>query len=167
MSSKYESAFKSAIADSERKICIELLRQNPDMTLGDLQKLSKGSLASIFAEITLGELLSGEGARSKAPARPLPARPVAGKPRPAVPEARGRTEGAEVDVRTPAGRAAYEAALLAALGEFTEPTGVAVLMRKVGGTNLQARAALNRLIESGKITWIGKARGTKYSVARQ
>ncbi|HRI10441.1 MAG TPA: hypothetical protein PKW35_21625, partial [Nannocystaceae bacterium] len=81
-------------------------------------------------------------------------------------DVRKRARGKDVNVRTPAGRAEYETALLAALAEFTTPTGVSTLMGKVGGTNLQARAALNRLIEAGKITWVGKARGTKYSVVR-
>ena len=36
---------------------------------------------------------------------------------------------------------------------------------KVGGTSLQVRTAINRLIEQGKVTFEGKARGTKYSVA--
>jgi hypothetical protein len=35
--------------------------------------------------------------------------------------------------------------------------------RQVGGTPLQARAALNRLIEAGKLNYTGRARGTRYT----
>ena len=72
---------------------------------------------------------------------------------------------APADVRTLAGRARYEGSLLAALAEAPDFTGVATLTEKVGGTNLQARAALNRLIEAGKVTWTGRARSTRYRLA--
>lgn len=202
MSSKYETAFKTAIAESERKICIDLLRQNPGLTLGELYKLAKGPMGAVLGEISIAELAAGE-AKAKpvvrpmaAPAKPAkaapaaPAAPAKAAPAKAAPaptkaaapapvkaaptqapegdagDVRKRARGKDVNVRTPAGRAEYEMALLAALAEFTTPTGVSTLMGKVGGTNLQARAALNRLIEAGKITWVGKARGTKYSVVR-
>jgi hypothetical protein len=37
-----------------------------------------------------------------------------------------------------------------------------MIIAEVGGTPLQARSGLARLIEAEKITWTGKARGTKY-----
>ncbi|MBK8266292.1 MAG: hypothetical protein IPK80_33815 [Nannocystis sp.] len=175
MSSKYEAAFKTAIAESERKICIDLLRQHPELTLGELYKLSSGAMGGVFAEITLAELVAGKVQSTPAP-RAAVAAPSAPAAAPAVARktaaagGRGRNEGRggshEVNVRTPAGRAAYEQALLNALMDYTEPVGVSTLMKKCGGNNLQARAAINRLIDAKKVAWIGKARGTKYTAVR-
>lgn len=144
---EYES-FKDAVAERERTICIDLLRQSPELTLGELAQLAKGALANVLAKITVGDLTRNEPAAqtetatAKAPGRSVPA-----------------------DVRTPAGRARYEGSLLSALAEEPDFTGVATLTEKVGGTNLQARAALNRLIKAGRVTWTGRARGTRYRLA--
>ncbi|HRI06981.1 MAG TPA: hypothetical protein PKW35_04145 [Nannocystaceae bacterium] len=152
---KYESAFRDAVSERQRTICIDLLRQSPELTVGDLASLAKGPLADLLASITVGDLTGREPALVTAPRRSAPAAATAAAtPRGARP--------APADVRTPAARARYEASLLAALADTPGFTGVAALLEKAGGTNLQARAALNRLIEAGKVTWTGKARGTKY-----
>ena len=69
-----------------------------------------------------------------------------------------------VNTRTAEGRTEYDEALFQAVKEHGGPVGAGALIAKVGGTSLQARAGLARLIEAGRITWSGKARGTKYSV---
>ena len=70
-------------------------------------------------------------------------------------------------VATAPGRAAFEEAILGALGELGGgPVSGADVKAKVGGTSLQVRTAMNRLIEAGKVTFEGKARGTKYSLAK-
>jgi hypothetical protein len=43
------------------------------------------------------------------------------------------------------------------------PIGAGALRRKVGGTALQVRTALNRLIEAGRINYEGRARATRYT----
>lgn len=180
MPSKYEAAFQAAVIERERQICIDLLRQSPEMTLGEIHKLSKGSLGRIFDAISVSELIRGEAssdgapapAKAKAPSRrgrKVEAAPEAAAPAPAekaAPADKTPPRPGKVNTRTPAGRKAYDEALLAALGAIAKPVGVAKLMARVGGTNLQARASLNRLINAGKVTWTGKARGTKYSVAK-
>ena len=65
---------------------------------------------------------------------------------------------------TTAGRAAFAGAILDALGGG--PVSGAQVKAKVGGTSLQVRTAMNRLIESDKVTFEGRARGTKYSLAK-
>ncbi len=177
MPSKYEAAFQAAVIDRERQICIDLLRESPDLTLGEIHKISKGSLGRIFDAISVAELLAGEA--SGAPAKP---KRRVGRPRgsksskapaqqslvadEAPTEAGDAAPSApkKVNTRTPAGRAAYDKAIFAALSDIGEPVGVAKLMARAGGTNLQARAALNRLIDAGKVSWTGKARGTRYSL---
>jgi hypothetical protein len=71
----------------------------------------------------------------------------------------------EVNTRTEAGRAAYQDAILAFLKKQSEPIGAAEVRKACGGTSLQARKALNVLIENEEVTFEGKARATKYAVA--
>ena len=68
-----------------------------------------------------------------------------------------------VDTRTPAGRDAYDNEVLAAVLAAKSPIGAGELREQVGGTALQARTALNRLIEAGKINYEGRARATRYT----
>ncbi|MCA9637779.1 MAG: hypothetical protein KC420_17250 [Myxococcales bacterium] len=224
MASKYESAFQAAVVDRERQICIDLLRQSPELTLGEIHKLSKGTLGRVLDAISVAELLSGhvadstggvtlaapaparrergagrkkaakvtrtargrgqapkKAAEAKAPeaapeakAAPAPAKaapaPAKAGAAPAEAKAEAKPEAKssarpEVETRTPAGRTAYDEAIFAALGQLGGgPLGVAALMKVAGGSNLQARAALNRLIAAGRVTWTGKARGTRYSL---
>ena len=170
MPSKYEAAFQAAVIDRERQICIDLLRQTPELTLGEIHKLSKGSLARVFDAISVKELLdSASGGpvvlkrRVGRPRKPAVQQPLVRDSAPVAPPP-AAVVGA-VNTRTPAGRAAYDRAILAALTDIGAPVGVAKLMARAGGTNLQARAALNRLINAGRVAWSGKARGTRYSLA--
>lgn len=167
MPSKYEAAFQAAIIDRERQICIDLLRQTPDLTLGDIHKLSKGSLSRIFDAISVEELVAGAPeARKGKVGRPRGRRPAVQQPlvSDSAPAPVAAAPGV-VSTRTPAGRAGYDRAILSALTDIGAPVGVAKLMARAGGSNLQARAALNRLINTGRVAWSGKARGTRYSLA--
>lgn len=185
--SKYESSFRSAIVDSERRICIDLLRRSPDMTLADLNSLAKGSMGRLLSEITVSDLLVGEPQRDAAPRAAAPRSAgrggerggKGGRARAAESggekasrgergekPARGEKQAAiEINTRTPAGREAFDSAVFAAVEAAGGAVSASEVQRKLGGTNLQLRAALNRLIEAGKLTWSGKARGTRYSLA--
>jgi len=199
--SKFETAFKAAIAENERRILISTLLASPELTLGEIHKLSKGGLGRLFSEVTIADLLGGRGgngggaapapaagkgrggrrgaAASEAAApsggarrgrKPGPkAEAAAAEAAPAEGKGRGGRRGGgkakAVNTRTAEGRAAYDESLFQALQESGSPTGAGALISKVGGSSLQARAGLARLIEAGRITWSGKARGTKYSVA--
>ena len=196
--SKFETAFKAAIAENERRILISTLLASPDLTLGELHKLSKGSLGRLFSEITISDLISGRGGAVRASPRAGAAVVRRGKGRPAgatstagrrgapakaaalavsaeaaaPADAKGRGGASKVrggkakavNTRTAEGRTEYDEALFQAVKEHGGPVGAGALIAKVGGTSLQARAGLARLIEAGRITWSGKARGTKYSV---
>ena len=69
------------------------------------------------------------------------------------------------ETKTPAGRKRYDAAVVDAVRAAEGPVSASQLRSVVGGTPLQTRTALNRLIDAGKIKWTGKARGTRYRVA--
>jgi hypothetical protein len=191
--SKFESTFKAAIAENERRILIDSLRASPDLSLGEIHKLSKGGLGRLFSEITIADLLGAGGSRpaaapaakrgrkAAAPAAPSARGPGRGKaPKAAkAPKAEAAAEAAPaegkgakgrrgkakaVNTRTAEGRSAYDESLFQAVKDAGGPAGAGALIGVAGGTSLQARAGLARLIEAGRITWSGKARGTKYSV---
>ncbi|HEY8378780.1 MAG TPA: hypothetical protein VIK91_19950 [Nannocystis sp.] len=180
--SKNVVSLVTAVETRKRQICIDLLRQNPELTLGELHQLARGELGKLLASITVGDLLQGtagaaapraaarpvRGGRkavAKAPAEAKPAKePAAAAAKPA--KAQKPAEALpEVNTRTPAGRAAFDKAVLEALKAIGGPAGAGEIQRRVGGTNMQVRAAVNRLIEQGLVTWTGKARGTRYRVA--
>jgi hypothetical protein len=178
--SKYDVSLVSAVEGRKRQILVELLRQNSELTLGELHQLAKGELGKLLASITVHDLLHPEGLREAAPkvlGRPgRPGRksvakaPAEAKPtrEAAAPAKAGKAKAEplpEVNTRTPAGRAAFDKAVFEALKAIGGPAGAGEIQRRVGGTNMQVRSAVNRLIEAGQVTWTGKARGTRYRVA--
>ncbi|MCX4247392.1 KAP family P-loop NTPase fold protein [Paraliomyxa miuraensis] len=74
-------------------------------------------------------------------------------------------QGREVDMRNPAERDAYEMRILAYLRSCEGNLVPArQIQEQVGGTLTQTRRALNHLIERRKVTYEGRARGTRYGV---
>ena len=180
--SKYDVSLVSAVEGRKRQICIDLLRQNPELTLGELHQLARGELGKLLSTITVDDLLHPGSEREAAPSRPVaqPGRPGR-KPMAKAPEAKpsrepaaapaakpakaAKAEPAEVNTRTPAGRDEFDRSVFEALKAIGGPAGAGEIQRRVGGTNMQVRSAVNRLIEAGQVTWTGKARGTRYRLA--
>ena len=181
--SKFETTFRTAIATAERDVLVGQLRANPQLTLHELGKLATGELSGLLKQLTVGDLIGDAPtphASSAAAPAPAPVRKKAGRPRgsknaekpapaPATPKKRAakpaKTAAAAVETRTPEGRAAYDAAVLAALRAASSPQAASDLTRVAGGSALQIRTALARLIEAGSVHWSGRARGTRYSPA--
>lgn len=147
----------SDIENSIRDALITAILSNRGATIADLLALTSGEHGSMLREITLGQLADAVGgnptmrvkAKRKSQAKPAQSRP------------------GKVNTRTQAGREAYDKAILGALEELGGgPVPGSAIKVKVGGTPLQARTALNRLIEAGSVTFEGKARGTKYSLVK-
>ena len=181
--SKFETTFRHAIATAERDVMIAQIRATPLMTLGELGKFSSGEFGVLIKGITIGDLL-GQGAptrpaSAKAAKTPAPKGRKSGRKETAKPARRARAakstegEGAEssgsrrgeaVDTRTPAAREAYDAAVLEALKAAGGSPTAPELSATAGGTPLQVRTALGRLIARGLVTWTGQARGTRYSL---
>ena len=185
--SKFETTFRTAIATAERDVLVGQLRANPQMTLHELGKLATGELSGLLKQLTVGDLVGDaptphvSSAAAPAPAS-APARKKAGRPRgsknaekPAAaaatptPKKRAakpaKTASAAIETRTPEGRDAYDAAVLAALRAASGPQAASDLTNVAGGSALQIRTALARLIEAGSVHWSGRARGTRYSPA--
>ena len=186
--SRFEATFRTAIANAERDVLVDQIRANPQMSLQELGKLSTGELGGLLRHITVGDLLGGgivgNGARSgggeadaaapvkKSVGRPKgsknAAKPAAAAAKPAAAKAEkpaAKASAGEVDTRTAEGRAAYDSAVLAALRASTGPQSASDLTRVAGGSPLQIRTSLARLIETGGVHWSGRARGTRYTPA--
>lgn len=159
----------SALEDRKRELLIDLLRQHPELTLGELQQLARGELGPMLRLITVADLrgsrLSKNVPPTSAPRRaqasqaPASMAPVPSAPRPAAIGDAGRPD---LNTRTAAGREAFDLKILEAVTVTEGPVSATQVQARVGGTNTQVRAGLNRLIEAGKLTWSGQARGTRY-----
>ncbi len=178
--SRFETTFRTAIANAERDVLVDQIRANPQMSLQELGRLSTGELGGLLRQITVGDLLGGLARSVPAtPAKPGPGRPKGSKtevrksaapPAAAAPAKQAaakpaKASPAEVDTRTAEGRAAYDAAVLTALRASTGPQSASDLTRVAGGSPLQIRTSLARLIETGTVHWSGRARGTRYTPA--
>ncbi|MCY1061696.1 hypothetical protein [Nannocystis sp. SCPEA4] len=156
--------FVSALEGRKRQLLVEELRKHHELTIGELNQLARGELGSVLRSITIAELM-GSG----------PVSGVSGAARGASPEARiprrnpvnssssqNKPSRNEVVTRTAAGREAFDKQILAAIHAIGGPANATEIQRRVGGTNMQVRSGVNRLIEAGHVTWTGKARGTRY-----
>lgn len=167
--SKFEATFRTAVANAERDVLVEQIRANPQMSLGELGKLATGELSGLLRSITVGDLMGGGGGGAEAPARKArggrKARQGAGGgKRGGKPGRKAKAPAADaVDTRTAEGRGAYDQSVLAALKAASGPQSASDLTSKVGGSPLQIRTALARLIEAGSVNWSGRARGTRYT----
>ena len=139
-----KSQFTASIDSGTRAATIQALLDNPGTTLAELRKFrDSDATGQHFSSITLDEILGVK---------------------PKVKRARAATTTSGVDTRTPDGRAEYDKAVLKAVRKSREPIGAADICAVAGGSPLQVRVALARLIADGQVAWTGKARGTKYEV---
>lgn len=160
----FRTKFKTALEAGSRSAVIKALVAHPNATVAELRKLSHADpiLARMFKSITIADLFKGDGVvtgRKRAKASTT-VRRYGSTTR--VKRDRLQVEFTAIDTRTPEGRAAYDEALLKAVKSAKAPIGAGMIIAEVGGTPLQARSGLARLIADEKITWTGKARGTKY-----
>lgn len=128
------------------------------MSIAELSQRSGKSVGQIV------DWALGKGGPGRRPAsNSTSASSGAGRGRASAGGGGGGGGGKAVNTRTPAGREAYDQAVLAAVQAARGPIGAGPLRKKVGGTALQVRTALNRLIEAGRINYEGRARATRYT----
>ncbi len=166
--SRFENTFRSAVANAERDVLIAQIRANPQMTLSELGKLTSGELGPLLKGLTIGDLISAAGGTPVKASKAAKGAKGKSRGRKAQKESKPAkaSKPAEVETRTATGRARYDESVLAAIKGFGKPMSAEELRASVGGTPLQARASLARLINAGTITWEGKARGTRYSLVK-
>jgi hypothetical protein len=132
---------------ARRQAILEHVRSFPQMTLAELVG-AKGDIGRLAAELTVGELMGVSGGRR-------------GK-------GSGRKAGSEsrvgaVKTRSVADRAVYDASVLKLLSSAKDPLLAVRVRDAVGGTPLQARASLHRLVKARKVKRHGRARATTYA----
>jgi len=160
------SAFQDALAAQAKAALVEVVATNSRITVKDLAELVAGNPQ--LGGLTLNELLGESGAR---PGRGRGGRRKAAGPAAAAPGAAprkaARKGGAHKrNVRTETGREAFDAEVLEALKQAGGDNVSATQIRNaLEADPTQLRTALNRLIERGIVTFTGKARGTRYSLA--
>jgi len=146
-------------------------------------------LLEAFHELQIGEIVQGAVAMAQAAhAQAVAPTPAASSPRDDAPKAsapkngtpkngtkkkspprtaKGESKPETIDLSSPDKLKAYEASIVKALkagNHVDEKSGISSqnLRKIVGGDTEQARSTLNSLIESGRLSFYGKARGTKY-----
>lgn len=144
----------AAVKDVQRTVFLELIRSHPEMTLAELSKLSKGQFSGLLSSVTVGEVISAGHSSQVASPSAAPVAASAG----AAP-----LGSEEVNTRTAAGRREYDARVLEFIREADDAVSATEIRNSVGGTSLQVRKSVARLIEAERVTWTGKARGTRYS----
>ncbi len=172
------SAFQDALADQAKSALVTIVAENPRTTVGDLKDLISDNPA--LGTLTLSELLgsSGRSSARKGPPQKVN-KPAARTPGPVVRKG-GAGGGAPAgggggggggsahkrNVRTETGRESFDNEVLEALRTQGGDTVAATQLREsIDAEPTQLRTALNRLIERGLVTFTGKARGTRYSLA--
>ncbi|MBX7077557.1 MAG: hypothetical protein K1X88_00135 [Nannocystaceae bacterium] len=142
------------------QMTVSELAQRSGISVGTLVELAFGSRGA--ATPTRSPAAAGGRKRGRKP------KAAAAKPAKAAAKAAPKAEASKpskagVDTRAPSGRAKYDEAVLAAIKGAKGRVKAGDLRKKVGGTPLQIRTALHRLLTEGKIKSQGKARGTTYS----
>ncbi len=145
-----EKEFSAAVESAERNVMIDLIRSRPQMSLADIARLTKGRFSGLLSTVTVADLLRGS---------------VGGRGGNGRSVAAGKRSAGAVDTRTPGARKRYDDSVYRAVKGSSSPISAQDVRTQVGGTPLQARKALNRLIESGRLSFQGKARATKYSAS--
>ena len=141
-----QKTLQGQIERAQREVLIQHLRNSRTTTLSEAVSLSDG-LGKLAGTLTFGELL--DGAVGKAVKTPAATKAT-------------RYRAKAVATRTQAGRDAYDATVQAAVQKHDGPIGAEALRGIVGGSPLQLRAALHRLVDEKVLKRKGKARATKY-----
>jgi hypothetical protein len=158
--STFEREFNSAVEAVERDVFINLVCENPQLTLAELTRLGKGKFAGLLSTVCVGDIIEAGGSGGSLLRSPTELKAKSGNTK----TAKGKVKAKPVNTRTPEGRSAYDNAVLEVVARSERPIKAPEITAAVGGTALQVRKALARLIETEKITWEGKARGMRYSV---
>ena len=155
--SSFEREFNSAVEAVEREVFINLVCENPQLTLAELTKLGKGKFANLLDSVRVGDIIDAGTQGVAVNGRGYNDDERVGS------DGSGRIKAKSVNTRTPEGRNAYDEAVFAIVDGADRPIKLPEITSAVGGTALQVRKSLARLIEQGKVTWDGKARGMCYS----
>jgi hypothetical protein len=160
--SSFEREMSAAVKDVQRAVFLDLIRSHPEMTLAELSKLSKGQFSSLLSSVTVGEVINA-GREGQAKLAAASGAEDGFDEDGEDGDGDEDDEGSDVNTRTAAGRREYDNRVLEFVRESDDAVSATEIRNRVGGTSLQVRKAVARLIETEQVTWQGKARGTRYS----
>jgi hypothetical protein len=148
-----------------------------EQLVGNMTVAQLAEAAGMDIDAVVGLVLGNRGASAPAKAAPAakgrkPGRPPkAAAVQEAAPAAAADEEdedegdeaaGGDHNTRTRTGRAELDQAILDYLKSQSEPVRALDIRKGIGGTAAQIRTRLNYLIEKGKVTYKGRASGTRY-----
>jgi len=141
--------------DALRVLLVHFVRSRGSAaTIGEL--LADPIVGALVPSLTIAEL--GGSASAAAPGKRRGRPPGSGKKK--AGRKPGRPKGAAT--RTQAGRSDYDEKVMASISGSKGPISAEQARKKIGGTPMQFRAAVERLLAAKKVKREGKARGTKY-----
>ncbi len=144
-----------------------------EQLVGNMTVAQLAEAAGMDIDAVVGLVLGRAGAAKAAAAAPVVAKRKPGRPRkvvaqdpaPAAVTAASDDEGDDGEghnTRTRTGRMALDQAILDFLKAQSEPVRALDIRKGIGGTAAQIRTRLNYLIEKNKVTYKGRASGTRY-----
>lgn len=151
-----------------------------EQLVGNMTVAQLAEAAGMDIDAVVGLVLGNKGATAQVAAKAAPAAKGRGGRKPgrppkaaAVQEAAPEAEADEDDegdegggdghnTRTRTGRAELDQSILDYLKSQSEPVRALDIRKGIGGTAAQIRTRLNYLIEKGKVTYKGRASGTRY-----
>jgi hypothetical protein len=148
-STKLEESFARTLASREKELFLDTLLAHSEMNLIQLATLAKSRCRDMANQTSVRDLLA-HAADPKAEG--------------AYMRDAGRGYGA-VSTRTAVDRREFDARVLEFVQGCKSPCTATEVRESLGGTPLQIRRALNRLIERGALDYIGQARGTRYTAS--
>lgn len=140
--------YKNMVAAASKAAFITAVRRNHNASLAEVAEMAE---AEGLGDLTVGEVFFRDRIGFDVKALGAPKSAGFG------------VDADEVSTRRPAERAGYDQNLLDALSAKLWMSAQD-LRKAAGGTPLQARKALNRLVETRKIKTQGQARATKYKL---
>jgi len=146
LSTKLEQNFARAFASREKELFLDTLLAHPDISLMQLASLAKSRSREIATQTTVKDLLGHAKAAGGS-------------------EKKSTISGSEygvVSTRTAVDRRILDTKVLAFVKDCSSPCTATEVREALGGTPLQIRRALNRLIERDALSYQGQARGTRY-----
>lgn len=150
-----------------------------EQLVGNMTVAQLAEAAGMDIDAVVGLVLGNRGASMAAPKAALPVKGKGGRKPGRPPKAAAQepapaavTEEEEEDddeggggdhnTRTRTGRAELDQSILDFLKSQSEPVRALDIRKGIGGTAAQIRTRLNYLIEKGKVTYKGRASGTRY-----
>ncbi len=148
MSKQLQKDFNEAVQSASRVALIAAVRRNTNVTIAEVFNMAKQAKLD---QLSVQEMFFEDS--------------ITFEPSKALAAAEEKNGKAIVNMHSPAQRIQYDERVLASIPK-TGWVRSEKLNKKAGGTPLQRRKALGRLVKSGQLESQGEARGTEYRLPK-